>query len=126
MLEIIILFALGKNIAAKAREKGRSGGWFVFLLLGLWFGGEIFGAIAAGLVGMIAMGEQEPPLAMCYLGALAGAAIGAVIAFAIVSGISPAHTYDEDHDDYDYDRRDRSRNRDRDRDRDHDRDRDWT
>ena len=36
MLEILILIALGKRIAAKARDKGRNGTAYVFLLLGMW------------------------------------------------------------------------------------------
>lgn len=115
MLEILILIMLGRNIAAKARAKGRSGGWFVVLLLGLWFGGELFGGIAAGVVAMVAMGEAEPPFLPCYLGALVGAAVGAVIAFVIVNSVSPVRTYGNyDDDDFEEYGRDRKRPRDRD------------
>jgi hypothetical protein len=118
MLEILILIRLGQGIANRARAKGRSGGLFVVLLLFLWFGGEICGGIAGAVVGMVAMGQDEPALVVCYLGALAGAAVGAVIAFAVVNGVAPVRKHDEydDEDEYeDYDRPARKRDRDRDR-----------
>src|SRR4051794_24296428 len=46
MLEILILIALCRNIAAKARAKGRSGGGFGCLLVLLWVGGELCGGFA--------------------------------------------------------------------------------
>ncbi len=119
MLEILILMSLGRNIARRAHDKGRSGAFFVVLLVVLWFGGEICGAIAGAVVGVVGMGQNEPPLLLCYLGALTGAAIGAVIAFVIVSKIAPLHKYDDDYDDeyeehdaHDPDRHERERKRD--------------
>ncbi|VTR93457.1 Membrane protein OS=Rhodopirellula sallentina SM41 GN=RSSM_01052 PE=4 SV=1 [Gemmata massiliana] len=122
MLEILILISLSKSIAAKAREKGRGGAPFVFLLLALWIGGEIFGGAAGGIISVIALGDDEPNLLLVYPLAIAGAAIGAVIAFQIVKSIAPAYKGEyEDYadDDYDRDRQDRRDRRDRD---DHDRD----
>jgi hypothetical protein len=67
---------------------------------------------------MVAMGEDEPPLLLCLLGALAGATVGAVVAFAIVGSISPVRRYD-DYEDDDFEECDRpARNRARDRDED--------
>jgi hypothetical protein len=77
----------------------------------------MFGAIAGAVVGMVAMGEEEPPLLLCFLGALTGAAVGAVIAFVIVNSVAPVRKYnDYDEDFEDYDRRPRKRDRDRDED----------
>lgn len=111
MIEIFALISLGKNIAAKAREKGRSGGPFVLLLVVLWFVGEIFGAIVAGVVAMIALGDDEPNMLILYLGAIPGAIIGAVVAFQIVKAIAPANTRGEYDDEDEYDRPDRDRDR---------------
>jgi hypothetical protein len=84
MIEIFILISLSKNISARAKSQGRSGVPFVFLLLGLWFGGEIGGGIAGGLVSLMMDPTSEPDFLLCYLGAIACAVIGAVIAFKIV------------------------------------------
>ena len=45
MFEIIVLFKLGRSIAARSRERGMHGTPAVFLLLGLWIAGEIVGAL---------------------------------------------------------------------------------
>lgn len=109
MLEIFALISLGKNIAAKARVKGRRGGPFVLLLVVLWFGGEIFGAIVAGVVSMVALGDDEPNILILYLGAIPGAIIGAVVAFQIVKAITPASTRGDYEDEYDRPDGDRDR-----------------
>ncbi len=129
MLEILLLIHLSKKIAAKAREKGRSGGWFVLLLLFLWFGGEIAGAIAAAVALEVA-GEDN--FFIVYLAALAGAVCGGVFAFLIVGALTPVRSEDDydyaddnDHDDADRDhsRGGGRRDGDRDDERDFDRDR---
>lgn len=81
MLEIFMLFTLGRNIANKARRKGQSGAAAVLILLALWFGGEIFGAI----VGAVLSGGKD--ILVAYIGAIFGAIIGACIAFTIVSSM---------------------------------------
>lgn len=108
MLEILIVISLSRNIAAKAREKGRSGGLFVFLLVTFWIVGELLGAVIAGVASMVALNEPEPNLPLCYAGALAGAILGAVSAFLIVKLVAPVRPHDEDVDE-DYDRRDTDR-----------------
>jgi hypothetical protein len=109
MIEILVLITLSKNIAAKARAKGLSGGGFVVLLLVLWFGFE-FGAMIAA---MVVLGGDDNFLA-AYGAALCGAALGGVLAFVIVGAVPAAarhDDYEEPHrDDYD----DRPRRRDRD------------
>lgn len=114
MLEILILIVLCRNIAAKARAKGRSGGGFGFLLVVLWICGEVGGGIV-GLVAATALGggDDGPEILLILGGMLGGAILGAVIAFAIVGSIAPATPagrYDDD-DDYD-DRPRRARPRD--------------
>src|SRR5262249_16737476 len=85
MLEIIVLFRLGRNIAARARDKGRRGTPFVLLLLALWFGGEIVGAVAGVVLSQVLNGRREPSALLIYVVALAFATIGAVIAFKVVN-----------------------------------------
>jgi hypothetical protein len=77
MLEILLLYGLGKNIAEKAENQGRGGALFVIILIVLWFLGEIVGAV----VGMIVTGEKL----YAYLFALIGAAVGAVLAYTFLA-----------------------------------------
>ena len=98
MLEILILIALGKRIAAKARDKGRSGTAYVLLLLGMWLGGEISGGLVVGITEALISGRDEPALGLIYLGALIGATIGAVVAFLIVGALPAVDRDDEDDD----------------------------
>lgn len=105
MLEILILISLGRNIAAQARAKGRSGPAYVFLLLGFWFGGEILGAIAAAVISVAVTGEDEPNMLAMYVAALVTAIIGAVIAFKIVGALPPVETeFDEAEPDEEWER----------------------
>jgi uncharacterized membrane protein YeaQ/YmgE (transglycosylase-associated protein family) len=80
MLEIIFLIWFCQRLAAKAREKNRSGGWGALGAI-LWVGGEISGAVI-GVKG----GAQELGL---YGYALLGAILGAVIAYVIVASLKP-------------------------------------
>jgi hypothetical protein len=88
MLEFFIIRALGGKIADIARGKGRSAVPYVLLLVLLWFGGEISGAL-------IGFGVLDEPLAGVVM-ALGGAASGAGIAFAVVSSVSPLADVDEE------------------------------
>src|SRR5262245_15871710 len=130
MLEILILIKLGTNIAAKAREKGRNSVGYVFLLLALWFGGEIFGAIVAAVISVAVLGDAEPNLLLVIAGGLGCAAIGAVIAFQIVKALPSLRSddyeeYEEYDDRYEYpDDRNQDAERDRDQDQDQERGRD--
>ncbi len=124
MLEIILLFVLGKKIAALAGEKGRSGWPFVLVLIALWVGGEIAGGVAGAVVSVYALGDDEPNMLLMIVGALVGAATGAVVAFLIVKSVPPVSLPDYEDE---YDRPTRRRDRDdddRDDDRDYGRDRD--
>jgi hypothetical protein len=96
MLEIILLYVMGKKIAAIAAGKGRGGTGYVFLLLGLWFGGEIGGGIFGFMVALAADPGREPNLGVVYLCAIMGAAVGAVTAFVIVNSLSPVRPHHDD------------------------------
>jgi uncharacterized protein (TIGR03067 family) len=88
VLEVIILITLGRNIADRARSKGKSGVRAVVLLLVLWFVGEAAGLIAGYLLARLLGGaEWSYPLfcyGLIYCGALIGAIAGARLAFTIV------------------------------------------
>lgn len=90
MLEIVILYFLCKNIGTRMRAKGYKPIWLQILMVLMWFGGEVFGAMVAVIVGMIVSPPAnietfEPPMLPAYLGALAGAACAAGIIFTIVA-----------------------------------------
>jgi hypothetical protein len=78
MLEIVGIVMFAKHLAGIAENKGRAKGWAALGVLG-WIVGEILGAI----VGAALIGEGLG----LYLTALVGAAIGAGIAWLIVSNL---------------------------------------
>jgi hypothetical protein len=82
MLEILVLINLSKRIMAIAKSKGRSSAGWVVLLIVLWFGGELTGAVVAAIVAY-----PREPLLEVYLFGLGGAAVGAVATFAIVKNL---------------------------------------
>jgi hypothetical protein len=86
MLEIIIVYMLAKNLGNKVEAKGRKRIGYQLMLIGLWLGGEFTGAIFGSILQQVMGAGSGFPL-MAYLCALAGAAIGAVVAFAIVNGL---------------------------------------
>ena len=86
MIEILLLIALTKRIGRILEQKGRKSGWFKFLTVVLWFGGELIGGITGGVLAEIA-GVNELTI---YLIALLGAAVGAGAAFVIAKSVSPA------------------------------------
>jgi hypothetical protein len=83
MLEFLVLWQLGKSIAAKARKKGRSAARAVSLLLGLWFVGEAIGAaVTCGIfAALIGSDRAERAVIPIYMVAIAGASCGAYLAF---------------------------------------------
>jgi hypothetical protein len=106
MIEILILISLCRKLGEKARAKGHKAGWYQFLLVMFWFGGEVGTALAIGIV-MAILGEDPDQLALLlYVGAIAGAAFGAWGAFKIVGSLpdlsddnSDDDRYDDDYDD---------------------------
>lgn len=80
MLEILALLALTKKIGAIAETKGRKAGGYKFLTVILWFGGELVGALIGSAIG-------NGDTCATYAVAIAGAAIGAGIAYLITNGL---------------------------------------
>ena len=85
MLEIIMLIRLTRAIGKMLEEKGRKAGWFKFLTVVLWFGGEIVGGFMGGM--LAALNGWNTLIA--YLFALIGAAIGAGTAYMIARSMPP-------------------------------------
>jgi hypothetical protein len=77
MLELLLLYALGKNIAEKAENQGKGGALFVIILIVLWFLGEITGAF----IGMAVSGEVLYAILWAYV----GAACGAILAYTFLA-----------------------------------------
>src|SRR5689334_4550179 len=98
MLEIIVLWLTGKKIAGIASDKGLPGFLFVIMLVVLWFGGEIVGAVIG-----VATNHGEVG-ATAYLFALMGAGMGALASFIIVSAI-PAPRDEREDEEFDLDGR---------------------
>lgn len=86
MIEILILVHFCKKLGVLCRSRGRKAGWFQFLLVIAWFGGEFGAGILAGIIAMIASGriDEEPPFAVIYIAALLGAGLGAWGTFMLV------------------------------------------
>jgi len=84
MLEILLLAALTKQIGKIVEQKGYKSGSYKALTVILWFGGEILGAI----VGVFMAGGDESTQCLIYLVALAGAAVGAGIAYSIANNLT--------------------------------------
>lgn len=80
MIEIILIYFLCRWCSRKAKAKGYSGGWFAVMGAALWIGMEIIGCI----VGVVIMLQSGSDYLIAYFFALAGAAIGALIALFIV------------------------------------------
>ena len=100
MLEIIIVYVLAKNIGNKVAAKGHRRFGYQLMLVALWIGGEITGAIfgfvlQTVMAGGVAAPEERGFPWMGYLCALAGAVIGALIAFAIANSVAAVQD-DED------------------------------
>jgi hypothetical protein len=88
MLEIFGLIALCKSIGGILERKGRRSGWFKFLVVIAWFGGEFAGAILAAIVAVIVNPQREPPMGAIYITALVSAALSVGLVFLIASLLS--------------------------------------
>lgn len=91
MLEFLVLWQLGKSVAARARKKGKSAARYVFLLLGLWFVGEALGAAVCYLVlaALIGAERADRGALLIYPVAIAGASVGAYATFKIAAREAP-------------------------------------
>jgi hypothetical protein len=95
MLEIIILIVLSIQISKIAKRKGRSPVGWVLMLIGLWIGGEVTGALIGVFGSAIVGGGDEPNLLVVLVGALLGAVTGAIITFSVVNSLSTVRRDDE-------------------------------
>src|SRR5262245_3804330 len=77
MLEILILYNMSRDIAARARAKGYSPHLFVLGLIVLWFGSEFSG----GVLGAILF---PGTLVASYVLGLGSACLGAFVVFRVV------------------------------------------
>ncbi|OWK43567.1 hypothetical protein [Fimbriiglobus ruber] len=107
MLEILILWALGKKIARMTKERGRAAWPWVILLIVCWYGGALAAVVAAGIA--VAVANPNNPdagddMMLLFIGAaLAGAIGGALFTFGVVSLLPNARDprddeYDDDED----------------------------
>lgn len=85
MMEIILIVILFKKLKAISDKKNQSK-WFPWILPILWFTGEIITPFVVSIVYAILGRTMENNL-LLYGYALAGAALGAVIAFKIAHGL---------------------------------------
>ena len=87
VLEIFVVIGLCKQIGAILRKKGRKAGWYQFLVVVAWVGGEIAGGVIAGIISAITNPGAEPHLGLVYLLALAGAATSVAFVFLFAKGL---------------------------------------
>ena len=95
MIEILVIIALSRKIAAITKSKGRSAAGWIIMFIALWIGGEVLGAFFAVFASIIASGGDEPNMLVAWVGGLVGAAAGAAISFAVVNGLAPLGRDDE-------------------------------
>ena len=91
MLEIVLLWVLGKRISAMARDRGRSPAGYVVLFVAMWIGCEILGGITGAVLSIVG-GANEPELLLMWGCGVFGAALGAVVCFLIVNALPPVRT----------------------------------
>lgn len=94
MLEIFVLIAMSRGIGDIVQAKGRARIGYQLLLWLFWFGGELCGAVAGGVLSA-ASGADDVSLFLIYGCGIAGAVVGAVLAFAIAKGV-PSLRGDDD------------------------------
>ena len=90
MIEILFLIYLCKRLGAILRAKGRSAGWYQFLLVVAWLGGEIMAGVLAATLLDEGPGQTHPA---AYLVALLGAACGATAVFLFVRSLPGPPTH---------------------------------
>lgn len=95
MLEIAILIILGGKIGKIVEKKGRKKIGYQLMLVGLWIGGEIFGAIVGSVLAAVLTDGEGPGTLLVIASALGCAITGAVIAFQIAKNLPPLDVDDE-------------------------------
>jgi hypothetical protein len=97
MLEIILLFVLGKKISEICKSKGRSGWPYVLMFIGLWFFFELAGAVVGVILAPTDAGG-EPNFLIVWICGIVGAAGGAVLSFVIVNALPPTEGLEQHRD----------------------------
>jgi hypothetical protein len=87
MLEILVLFWLGRDIGRMAESKGRSKAGYIVMLVVCWFIGELLGAMVGAVLAPKGLVYADFNLG-AYLCALGGAALGGVTAYMIARSVS--------------------------------------
>jgi hypothetical protein len=101
MCEILFLIFLTRKLGEILKAKGRKSGWFKFLLVVMWFAGEIGGLIVGTIFVTAVSGGNEDVGLLAYVFALLGAGGGATLTFVIASSLSPVtHRYDYEEDEF--------------------------
>jgi hypothetical protein len=113
VLEILLLFVLGKKIAAIAKEKNRSPVGYVLLLVFGWFILGFGGGVVLAIIAVSGGAKEDDALVAFIPGYLVGVVCAAVLAFTVVKMASPLrrHRGGDEYDDYD-DYEEESRRRD--------------
>jgi hypothetical protein len=83
MIEIILLIYLTRRVGEIVAAKNRKPGWYKFMTVLLWIGGELAGGFAGGVLVALTDASQ----AFIYLFALVGASIGAGVAFLVARSV---------------------------------------
>jgi hypothetical protein len=99
MCEIIFLWVLGRQLAARARDKGHAPAGYVVMLVVLWFVAEILGCVIGALIGMVLEpNARDPNMLIMLLFGYGGAAVAAVSCFGLVAMLpdrSRSQLYDD-------------------------------
>jgi hypothetical protein len=90
MIEILVLIAFTGHIGKVVEAKGYKSGKYKAYAVGLWFGGELIGAI---LGSFFLSSAGDSTRCGAYIFALIGAAIGAFIANSIAGNLEPMPGY---------------------------------
>ncbi len=88
MLEIIFIYFLVKRMGEILEDKGRPATLYKILVVVLWIGGEIVGAIIGAIISELA--DASPLIVYVFALAFAGIAVG--ILFAIAKGLKSNET----------------------------------
>ncbi|HWG45300.1 MAG TPA: hypothetical protein VN688_21230 [Gemmataceae bacterium] len=102
MLEIAMLVIFCGKIGKIVESKGRKKIGYQFMLVGIWFGAEIFGAILGGIIGAIALEDENSATLLIIACAYGCAILGAVIAFQIAKHLQPLSGDDDFYGDIEY------------------------
>lgn len=86
MLEILAIYFFCKNVGNTVRDKGRKPIGYQLLTVGMWFGGEVFGAIIGVLLFGLHSRSIDP---VVYLSAIIGALLGGFGGLMIAASLSP-------------------------------------